>query len=84
MPTIITNQHKKMKRKTGIQTHNSYVFIPTNNCEVTIYGSPNQKSIALHHGMAESITFTFSKNTSNLLEKYIAGLQNVLAEIKND
>lgn len=67
----------------GIQTHNSYVFVPTNNCEVTIYGSPNEKSIALHHGMAESITFTFSKSTCNLLEKYIAGLQNVLAEIKN-
>lgn len=63
-------------------SYTSYIFEPHSNCTVTVYGSPNCKTIAVHDGQEKSISFKFSKSTISLLENYIQKLQKMLAEIK--
>lgn len=67
-----------MGKPKEIRSYNSYIFVPYTNCSITVYGSPNEKSCAIDYGQKQSVAFTFSKDTCNLLENYIKDLQAML------
>ncbi|BDA76058.1 hypothetical protein CAL7716_102240 (plasmid) [Calothrix sp. PCC 7716] len=75
------SKSKKHEQQTW-NSYTSYIFEPHPDCMVTVYGSTNCKTIAVHDGQEKSISLKFSKNTVSLLESYVQKLQKMLIEIK--
>lgn len=74
---------QKNKQKPQWQSFTSYILRPHPGCKVTVYGSPSEKTIAIHDNQDKSVSLTFTPDTCILVEKYINGLQTMLAEIKS-
>lgn len=58
----------------GIETITSYRFIPSKESSVTVYGSPDEQTIALHNSSGATVSLTFTTETTPILQELIKGL----------
>lgn len=69
-----------MSRRKSILSYVSYIFRSKIGCYITVYGSSNEKIIAICSGQTEAISLVFNKRTCKLLEEFIEKLQAMLEE----
>lgn len=74
---FILPQRRRVHReenKMGIETITSYRFIPSKESNVTVYGSPDEQTIALHNSSGATVSLTFTTETTPILQELIKGL----------
>ncbi len=57
-----------------IQTITSYRFIPGKESSITIYGSPDEQTVAIHNSTGATVSLTFTTETTLVLQELISNL----------
>lgn len=70
-----------------IQTITSYRFIPGKESSVTVYGSPDEQTVAIHNSIGTTVSLTFTTETTLVLQELIRNLEKTyykLIKTKNE